>query len=166
MSKPVVLFRPDFLCELSASLVSQVERNLASPSIASLVKMAEILGCPVGTFFEENKTEQLVVRKSERRKLILPHHKQAYELATPSELDGSVRVLVVTLEPGEYSSMKKTTHQDKEICFVLHGEVEIEIDLTVHRLQDGDTLVFDSSDPHRFYNPTNCQSQFMLIVYT
>jgi transcriptional regulator with XRE-family HTH domain len=153
------------LCELSPSLVSQVERDIASPSLSSLVKMAEVLGCPVGYFFGEQEAGQVIVRQGDRRKLVLPDHTLTYELATPSESDGEVRMLIVTLEPGQYSSDRKISHQDKEICFVLEGEVKVEFEQISHLLTQGDTITFDSQDPHRFFNHTHLGVRMMLIIY-
>ncbi|RAL24042.1 helix-turn-helix domain-containing protein [Thermoflavimicrobium daqui] len=153
------------LCHLSPSLISQVERNIASPSIASLVKMAEVLNCPVGSFFEDSPNHQIVVKKNERRKLILPYHKVDYELATPSQFDGEVRVLAITLPPKEYSSETKVSHQNKEICFVIAGSIQVLFEQTSYYLEVGDSISFDSSNSHQFFNPGSNEAQFLLIVY-
>jgi transcriptional regulator with XRE-family HTH domain len=153
------------LCELSPSLVSQVERNVSSPSISSLVKMAAVLDFPVGHFFEEQQQENHIVRKSERRKLIYPDRTSTYELATPPESDGEFRMLVVTLKAKEYSSENRVSHQDKEVCFVMQGKVEIEFETGGHILEAGDTISFNSQDPHRFYNPAESEAQFLLAVH-
>jgi transcriptional regulator with XRE-family HTH domain len=153
------------LCELSPSLVSQVERNVSSPSISSLVKMAAVLHFPVGHFFEEQQMENHIVRKSERRKLIYPDSTSTYELATPPESDGEFRILAVTLKAKEYSSEHKVSHQDKEVCYVMQGTVEIEFETGRFILEAGDTISFNSQDPHRFYNPSESEAQFLLAVY-
>lgn len=153
------------LCELSPSLVSQVERNVSSPSISSLVKMAEVLHFPVGHFFEEQQQENHIVRKTERRKLTYPDRTSTYELATPPESDGEFRMLIVTLKSKEYSSEHKVSHQDKEVCFVMQGTVEIEFENRRFILEEGDTITFNSQDPHRFFNPLKSDVQFLLAVH-
>ena len=47
-------------CELSKGFISQVERNLASPSIATLTDMLECLGSSLSQFFSEEKDEKTV----------------------------------------------------------------------------------------------------------
>ena len=47
-------------CELSKGFISQVERNLASPSIATLADMLECLGSSLSSFFKEDKDEKTV----------------------------------------------------------------------------------------------------------
>ncbi|RXT15461.1 helix-turn-helix domain-containing protein [Ammoniphilus sp. CFH 90114] len=152
------------LCSLSPSLVSQVERNQASPSIASLIKMAEVLQCPVGSFFEEKEAGQFIVRKDERRRLHFASHTNSYELITPSEMDGEVRVLLMTLQPGQYSSENKLNHKGKETLFVQCGTVEVEFSNTTHLLHAGDSITFESQNEHRFHNPSKESAQILLIV--
>ena len=48
-------------CELSKGFISQVERNLASPSIATLTDMLECLGSDLKTFFSEAEQEEKIV---------------------------------------------------------------------------------------------------------
>jgi transcriptional regulator with XRE-family HTH domain len=153
------------LCDLSPSLVSQVERNVSSPSISSLVKMANVLHIPVGHFFEEKEKGKHIVRKDERRKLIYPDHTTAYEFATPPELDGELRVLIVTLKAKEYTSKQKVSHQDKEVCFIKKGQITVEFENTCFVLEEGDTMTFNSQNPHRFYNALESEAQFLLVVY-
>ena len=45
-------------CELSKGFISQVERNLASPSIATLTDMLECLGSSLPAFFAEKPVEE------------------------------------------------------------------------------------------------------------
>ncbi|MBQ2031137.1 MAG: helix-turn-helix domain-containing protein, partial [Lachnospiraceae bacterium] len=49
--------------ELTKGFLSQVERNLTSPSIATLTDILEALGSSLGEFFGEEQQEQIVFRK-------------------------------------------------------------------------------------------------------
>ena len=51
--------------ELTKGYISQVERDLASPSIATLVDILEALGTTLGEFFAEEKNDQKVVFQRE-----------------------------------------------------------------------------------------------------
>lgn len=155
------------LCGLSVSLISQVERNLASPSIQSLVKMAEVLHTPVGWFFEDRDKEkdQIIVKKSERRRLSLPNHTTIYELLTPTELDGNIRMLHITLEPNQLSTTQKFGHSGKEICFAIQGSIKVEFNNDEYLLNEGDCIAFNSEKPHRFYNPTDTQTKLLLVLH-
>src|SRR5437899_11233549 len=58
---------------LTQSFLSQVERNLTSPSVASLRKVAQAFGVPLTELFQGPvRPENRVVRRAERRQLIHP----------------------------------------------------------------------------------------------
>lgn len=49
--------------ELSKGFISQVERDLTSPSIATLMDILQCLGTTIGEFFNEAPEEQIVFEK-------------------------------------------------------------------------------------------------------
>src|SRR5262249_30820320 len=72
---------------LAAGLVSQLERGLGNPAFLTIAKIASALDVPIGTFFEGPRTEGVVVRRHERKRLT-PRDPDAtmgpiYELLTP-----------------------------------------------------------------------------------
>ena len=52
-------------CELTKGFLSQVERNLTSPSIATLNDILEALGTSLSDFFREDKDEKSVFRQED-----------------------------------------------------------------------------------------------------
>ncbi len=68
---------------LSISFISQVERDLVSPSVTSLQKISRALGMQIGGFFEERGRSGRVVRAHERPRLIYPQHSEEEYLLTP-----------------------------------------------------------------------------------
>ncbi|WP_415237920.1 helix-turn-helix domain-containing protein, partial [Seleniivibrio woodruffii] len=69
----------------SISFLSQVERNLVSPTVASLRKISEALGVTITSFFDVAKGEKdsVVVRKNERVTLTSKASKVVYESLKP-----------------------------------------------------------------------------------
>ena len=51
--------------ELSKGFISQLERNLTSPSIATLTDILQCLGTTLGEFFYESPEEQIVFGKAD-----------------------------------------------------------------------------------------------------
>ena len=70
-------------CELSKGFISQVERNLASPSIATLTDMLECLGSSLPAFFNEKQNEKIVFAPQDM-----------FEKVDEDELRGSITWLV------------------------------------------------------------------------
>ena len=52
-------------CELSKGFISQVENDLTSPSIATLIDILEILGTNLPDFFSESKEERVTFTKDD-----------------------------------------------------------------------------------------------------
>src|SRR5262245_6096088 len=84
---------------LTQSFLSEVERDLTSPSVASLRKIAEALGTSVATFFAGGTANGRLVRKDARAQMIHPKRRWRDSLLTPS-LNGKLQVIWTEIEPG------------------------------------------------------------------
>lgn len=137
---------------LSASLISQVERNQADPSVVTLVKLAQALEVPVGHFFAAPPRPNCVVRKSQRKKLTFPESNLVYELLSP---DGARRLelLMIHLAPEQHDTEGTVTHPGEECGVVLAGRMEIQVGKETYVLEEGDSIHFSSELPHRLRNP-------------
>lgn len=73
------------LADVTPSLLSQIERGLANPSVNSLKSIASSLNVPLFTFFvSEVDKKNLIVRHDNRKKVILPGSKEVvYEILIP-----------------------------------------------------------------------------------
>ncbi len=128
--------------DLTASFLSQVERDLTSPSIESLRKISEALEVPIFYFLVEANAESPVVRRNQRRKLILPGSHLIYELLTP-DLNRTIKVVMVALEPGEDSVATPVRGHTEECIYVLQGQLEIALSEDVYHLTSGDSIYFE-----------------------
>jgi transcriptional regulator with XRE-family HTH domain len=132
---------------LTASFISQVERDLTSPSITSLRKIAQALGVPIFYFLMDHQVPSPVVRKNERRQLVIPHSHVRYELLAP-DLNRKIEFLIARLAPGASSSDRPMTHPCEECHLVLQGRMLIQIGEERYVLEEGDSICYDGSVPH------------------
>lgn len=61
--------------ELSIGFISQVERNLLTPSVSALKRIADVLNIPAGSLMfgaESKKSGVGLVRRSRRKRVVLP----------------------------------------------------------------------------------------------
>ncbi len=135
----------------TASFLSQIERNLAMPSIMSLRKLAEALEVPIFYFLLDDGEGQLVVRKSERKILNFPESHLTFELLTPG-LNHKIEMITARLEPGAATCDRKLSHPGEECTLVLEGTMQIEVDEDVYILEEGDSIYYLCSLPHRIVN--------------
>ncbi len=149
---------------VSESFLSQVERGVASPSVASLRRIAEALGESVGSFFEGPAIGGRVVRVRDRRRLVHPRRRWEDVLLTPRE-SKRLQVILSTIEPGAGSGKEPYAHDSDEECvIVLKGRLEFWVDDERYDLQEGDSLVFESRRPHRNRNPGPSKAEVLWVI--
>jgi transcriptional regulator with XRE-family HTH domain len=153
------LARPSTLRELAAragvteSFLSQVERGVASPSIASVQRIARALGLSIAELFAEDAETGLVVRANERRRVNYPGLGAIDEFLTRST-DGRLQVIMSTIEPGGGTGDEPYTHDsDEEVVIVLEGALDLWVGSEHYRLEAGDAVTHSSRVPHRNTNP-------------
>ena len=149
---------------VSPSLISQVERGRASPSITTLRRIAAALEVPIAALFlgdqapspgeTDRMGKRLVVRRPERKRLHVPRSKIGYELLTP-DLNRKVEFLWIQYEPGSVTHPAPMAHPGEENAVCLEGSVVVTIDGQDFVLNKGDSISFDSGRPHRVENRTN-----------
>jgi len=127
---------------LTASFLSQIERDLASPSIESLRKISDALDVPIFYFLLEPETKSPVVRRNERAKLNLPDSNLTYQIMTP-DLNRKMQVFMAEKEPGGKKITFPLRQQTEEFIHVLQGQLEIDLNEEVYLLGPGDSVYFD-----------------------
>jgi len=133
---------------LTASFLSQVERELAEPSITSLRKIAEALEVPIFYFLLDDENSSPVVRKNERKTLKFPESHVVFELLSP-DLNRQMEVMIARLEVGAVSCNEPLSHPGEECIFVLQGAMDIEIGEEHYVLEEGDSIYYFAAIPHR-----------------
>lgn len=151
--------------DLSAGLISQVERGIGNPSFTTLLKLSATLGVPLGTFLSDpgSQTGHRVVRKHERKRLELPGEGLVYELLTP-DLQRDLQVLLTRMPPGFDGAGQPFRHPGEECQHVLSGQLEIFIGDESYELSEGDSITYDSDLPHWYRNPGTGWAEFIGAV--
>ena len=138
----------------SLGFLSQVERDMVSPTIASLKKIADALDVNLIHFFDEPvNSQKIIVRKNERNKLVNPKSKVTYELLRPQFSETSIQALIMKLEPGAFSGNDYHTHEGDEFALVISGQLEIHVGDDIYVLEPGDSALYKSTIPHKWKNP-------------
>lgn len=150
-------------CSLSPSFLSQIERDQASPSVATLYTLARIFQTPIAHFFEEappqpeaptaaaTSVNAQVVRKDRRKQLIYPGSGIRSEMLSP-DLQRAIQLLWVVMPPGTASGDEPFVHEGEECGVILQGQVETWIGDERYILGPGDAIYHSSTIPHRSRN--------------
>lgn len=137
---------------LSPGMLSLVERGRASPSIGSLIIIANVLEVPMSDLLAENQdaNENIVVRASEAHAIETSQH-VIRRLLKEDEGRG-VSFAINEYEPRTGSSDLPISHEGFEYGFVLEGKLSVEVDQTKYLLEAGDLISYSSRRPHRIWN--------------
>lgn len=153
------------LADVTPSLLSQIERGLANPSVNSLKSIASSLNVPLFTFFvSEVDKKNLIVRHNNRKKVILPGSKDVvYEILIPDS-SGNLEFAIINLAPNTSSCVDRITHNGDEIAYVLEGEVKLFMDEDEFTLFKGDSVKVPLGTKHKWQNDSNSESKVIFAV--
>lgn len=130
---------------LTRSFLSQVERGICAPSIASMEKIAYALNTELSYFFKENFPQKLSIFRKKRKKIFLQKDTKISCEVLVSDLLGIAMVpLLFTLNRGAKISEERLWHYKKE-RFMLTQEGTVELtcskeDKKKFVLEEGDSL--------------------------
>jgi mannose-6-phosphate isomerase-like protein (cupin superfamily)/DNA-binding Xre family transcriptional regulator len=149
---------------LSESFLSQVERGRSNASIASLRRIADALGVSVSDLFEPTGPPRPRVLRREDRPALTFGVLGRKLLLTPKPLH-HLEVFVGELAPGGSTGTEPYAHGDSEELFVvLQGTVQLELGGELHELEQGDSIDYRSSTPHRISNIGDELAEVMWII--
>lgn len=155
---------------LTVSMISQVERGLISPSMATLKKIGNAMDLPLSYLFDDqatNDTEEEMpsgqnavssfkvvdytnntpLVKPNQRKLMSPGKGIRYFLLNPN-LNGPIEFIYNEYEPGSGTGDTLYTHPGTECGLILSGELQVQVNDKVYNMKEGDSITFDSTEPH------------------
>jgi transcriptional regulator with XRE-family HTH domain len=137
--------------ELSKGFISQLERDLASPSIATLVDILECLGTDLRNFFSEPPADKIVFGKADVFEKQDDTLGSTVQWLITSAQKNILEPILLTLKPGG-STAPEDPHAGEEFGYVLHGSILIELGGKRHRVKKGDSFYIIPSTTHRIIN--------------
>ena len=171
---------------LSISFLSEIERGVAEPSMASLRKIRQAVGTSLLSFRDEKRREQdngnlvledrnasgadkyisdaKVVRQGQRKKLAYPGRSGFYELLTP-DLNRQLEVLRFQMDPGYDSGPETFSDPPGEKCLViLSGGMEFTVSGEAFQLNAGDSLSYPAHAPVSWFVNSDEPVDAILII--
>jgi len=151
----------------SESLISQIERNKVSPSIDTLMSIAETLEIDLEYLFRQYKQDKEVFlcRKEEGNSLVLEDISYYQLSPAPSEGDASpFEILLLEIQPGGSRGDTEYGHQGKEFGFLIRGKGRLVYGTKTYDLGEGDSITFSSSIPHSLINTGEDTLQAVWVI--
>lgn len=151
--------------DVSVGMLSQIERDRANPSLRILSQLRDALGASISALFEEEAPETaeppFVARAHRRPRLELGYlQKELLAVGSP----GGMQMMVLHLPPGADSGDHPMVAPIEKGGLVLEGTFVLRVAGTETVLDEGDSFLFDGSQPHGFRNPSDRPARVMWIM--
>lgn len=139
-------------CELSKGFISLVERNLTSPSIATLEDILASLGSDLSAFFARTGDERVVFGDDDICvKEDVEGLKGHIRWLVPTAQKNSMEPILLEMAAGGETEMQDP-HEGEEFGYVLSGSVIIELGERRIRARKDESFYFKPVAPHRIVN--------------
>jgi transcriptional regulator with XRE-family HTH domain len=137
---------------VSVSMLSMLERGVASPSIGTLVSVSSALGVHMAQLFQDpsaqapspvrRRADQVVVQAAEGVSRRLVH----------TDMEHDLEMVINEYEPGTSSSKTPVHHDGMEFGLIISGTLTVSLDEVDYDLEPGDGIAYSSSAPHVLTN--------------
>ena len=143
---------------LTPSFISQLEKNLISPSLDSLLKLSEKLNTQPIYFLTDGESgplQKMVIKPSERQDIHLQEMKGTdvkLQLLVSDVLNRRMEPYLLIMKEGAVINGHFYSHKGDEFAYVMEGELEVEIQDEKQLLKQGDSLYIGSTFPSKWVN--------------
>ncbi len=137
---------------LTIGFISQIERGISTPSLASLYNVAKALDASVDMFVSRKpeRTHSVVSHAGARQTYKIDGTSRFYEFLERGFPEAKLNACLSHVPPGHASEMM--SHEGEDFVYLVAGSMLYEVDGVQYDLKAGDTLHFDSRKPHRGTN--------------
>lgn len=158
---------------LSKPLLSQIEKEIVSPPIATLLKISKALNTNIGFFFQNDGSEEkvVVVRKDESkvidsRYLGREESGYYYEALAYKKSKKYMEPFLVEFKRKKADQLTYFNHEGEEFIYLLEGRLEFRTEDRQVLLNPGDSLYFESSIPHAYRALGRKNAKALSVIYS
>lgn len=150
-------------CELTKGYISQLENDIASPSIATLIDILNILGVNLQTFFTEPKKEKIVFGKNDFFESINGDGINIWLI--PNSQKNEMEPIILELPEGGESDIR-LPFEGEEFGYCLEGRIEIIFgnEKFVYKAKKGEAFYIDGKFEHKIKNIHNGRSRLIWVT--
>lgn len=147
--------------ELTKGFLSQVERNLTSPSISTLEDILEALGTNLSEFFQEDNDEQIVFHTQDF--FVDEKDKYTIEWIVPNAQKNEMEPILLTLNAKQKSKMMES-HSGEEFGYILKGNVMLIRGNKKYKLKAKETFYITGKSSHYLENIGTSEAKILWIT--
>ncbi|MGN1104608.1 MAG: helix-turn-helix domain-containing protein [Candidatus Coproplasma sp.] len=147
-------------CELTKGYISQLENDLTSPSIATLIDILSALGTNLSDFFKKEEDEKIVFSEND----FIEKHDDGMLLKwiIPNAQKNEMEPVLVELLSGT-STADDFPHEGEEFGFVLEGKISITLGNAKYTCKKGESFYYTANKPHSIKNIGKSTAKFIWV---
>jgi len=154
---------------VTSGYISQIERDLISPSLSVLRRMSEALGIPLSVLFSNETAESVTtISKDERTKVKFGDINVEFEYLTPvsknNKKSENVEAFLFKVPPKTWVSDNAVLNEAKECIFVLKGRLEWHVGDKTYMISKGDSICVPENNGHMIFNPDEEETEAICIL--
>ena len=137
-------------CELTKGYISQLERDLTSPSIATLTDILECLGTDLASFFNEAVDNKIVFKYDD---VFVKESDDNYIInwIVPNAQKYKMEPILVELGSGSKTKIDEP-HEGEEFGYVLSGSILLYYGSQVYKVKKGESFYIKTNKTHYIEN--------------
>ena len=147
--------------ELTKGFLSQVERNLTSPSVSTLEDILEALGTSLSEFFLPDKEEKVVFHTTDFFED--EHDEYTIEWIIPNAQKNDMEPILLTIQPGQKSKLMEA-HSGEEFGYVLKGNIVLVRDNKKYKLKAKETFYINGKYSHYIENSSSSEAKILWVT--
>ena len=151
------------LTGVSVSMLSMLERGIASPSIGTLVSVTSALGLHMSELFESSAAAEADPVRRRDDQVSFETAEGVLRRIVHSDLASGVEFVVNEYQPGTTSSSRPVHHGGTEYGVVLSGTLTVTLNGVDYVLRQGDGITYPSQWPHRISNHGKTQARAVWV---
>ena len=137
-------------CDLTKGYISQLENDLTSPSIATLVDILSVLGTNLNEFFSSDTvTEKIIFTKDDY--FVKENEYGSITWLVTNAQKNEMEPILLKLNPNE-STPIDYPHEGEEFGYVIEGTIIVCLDNQKFKCKKGETFYYESSKTHYIIN--------------
>jgi len=150
-------------CELTKGFISQVERELTSPSIATLVDILESLGTNLRDFFNDDIEEKIVFSKKDVFVKTNSEIGSEIHWIIPNAQKNVMEPILVVMEPGGRTP-QEDPHEGEEFGYVIRGTIILHLGSEEFKVRSGESFYFRPSASHYIANAGSSTAKVLWVA--
>ncbi len=148
-------------CELTKGYISQLERDLTSPSIATLTDILECLGTDLGSFFNEATDSKIVFKEDD---VFVKESDDNYKInwIIPNAQKNKMEPILVELG-GNSRTKTDEPHEGEEFGYVLSGTIMLNYGSQSYKVKKGESFYIKTNKSHFIENTSKYPARVIWV---